>query len=196
MVKNFGQGGSSSNLRGISSQSPTTSTHSFTGSKKDNYFNRSGLSTPASTYTSYISPDKVGCLTAVRMTAMDKLSRYFRRLVHIKQMDFEFAAWQMLYLLIHPQKVYRNFMYRKRTKDQWARDDPAFLLLLAASLSGSSVLFALALNLSFLGFVAFFLGCFRRLHWCWTCSRHFSMVHIQSVFASCARPGCGVGLLL
>jgi len=43
------------------------------------------------------------------------------------------------------------------TKDQWARDDPAFLLLLAASLAGSSVLFALALNLSFGGFVAFFL---------------------------------------
>jgi hypothetical protein len=91
------------------------------------------------------------------MTAGQKLGRYLRRLVHIRQMDFEFAGWQMLYLLINPQKVYRNFMYRKRTKDQWARDDPAFLLLLAASLAGSSVLFALALNLSLGGFVAFFL---------------------------------------
>lgn len=43
------------------------------------------------------------------------------------------------------------------TKDQWARDDPAFLLLLALSLSLTSVLFALVLNLSVGGFVAFFL---------------------------------------
>jgi len=48
-------------------------------------------------------------------------------------------------------------MYRKRTKDQWARDDPAFLLLLALCLSLTSILFALVLNLSFGGFVAFFL---------------------------------------
>lgn len=47
------------------------------------------------------------------MNAVAKLSRYLRRLVHIRQMDFEFAAWQMLHLLIHPQKVYRNFLYRK-----------------------------------------------------------------------------------
>ena len=91
------------------------------------------------------------------MTAGAKLGRYFRRLVHIRQMDFEFAAWQMLYLLINPQRVYRNFMYRKKTKDQWARDDPAFLVLLACALFGSSVLFALALNLSFFSFCTFFL---------------------------------------
>ena len=47
------------------------------------------------------------------MTAGAKLSRYFRRLVRFKQMDFEFAVWQMIYLLVKPQKVYRNFMYRK-----------------------------------------------------------------------------------
>lgn len=28
-------------------------------------------------------------------------------------MDFEFALWQMIYLFIAPQKVYRNFGYRK-----------------------------------------------------------------------------------
>lgn len=61
----------------------------------------------------FSSAEKVGCFTAVRMTASAKLSRFFRRLVHIRQMDFEFASWQMFYLLFHPQKVYRNFMYRK-----------------------------------------------------------------------------------
>jgi hypothetical protein len=43
------------------------------------------------------------------------------------------------------------------TKDQFARDDPAFLLLLALSLSVTSILFALVLSLSFGGFVAFFM---------------------------------------
>ena len=61
----------------------------------------------------YSSSDRVGCLTAVRMNAGAKLSRYFRRLIRFKQMDFEFAIWQMIYLLMKPQKVYRNFMYRK-----------------------------------------------------------------------------------
>jgi hypothetical protein len=28
-------------------------------------------------------------------------------------MDFEFAIWQMIYLMIKPQQVYRNFAYRK-----------------------------------------------------------------------------------
>ncbi|VDN48074.1 unnamed protein product, partial [Gongylonema pulchrum] len=49
------------------------------------------------------------------MTAVAKLNRYFRRLIRFRQMDFEFALWQMIYLLIKPQKVYRNFMYRKRS---------------------------------------------------------------------------------
>ena len=71
-------------------------------------------------------------------------------------MDFEFAIWQMLYLFYKPQNVYRNFQYRKvrlhlswlehfsiiimqETKAQFARDDPAFLVLLAALLLVSTV---------------------------------------------------------
>uniref|UniRef100_A0A1I7Z5T7 Protein unc-50 n=1 Tax=Steinernema glaseri TaxID=37863 RepID=A0A1I7Z5T7_9BILA len=122
---------------------------------------RGGYTTPGArsvhSATSTTLTGRVGCLTAVKMTALAKLNRFFRRLVRFRQMDFEFAGWQMLYLLIHPQKVYRNFMYRKRAKDQWARDDPAFLVLLAASLAITSILFALVLNLSFGGFVSFLL---------------------------------------
>lgn len=51
------------------------------------------------------------------MTASAKLGRYFRRLIRFQQMDFEFAIWQMIYLLVQPQKVYRNFMYRKSEFD-------------------------------------------------------------------------------
>lgn len=70
-------------------------------------------------------------------------------------MDFEYAFWQMLYLIIAPQKVYRNFAYRKQTKDQWARDDPAFLVLLSFWLFVSSVGFAIVLKLHFLAFFKF-----------------------------------------
>lgn len=62
-------------------------------------------------------------------------------------MDFEFAMWQMLYLFTSPQKVYRNFHYRKQTKNQWARDDPAFLVLLSIWLCVSTTGFGFVLGL-------------------------------------------------
>lgn len=73
---------------------------------------------------------------AARHTAGAKRYKYLRRLFRFRQMDFEFAGWQMLYLFTSPQRVYRNFHYRKQTKDQWARDDPAFLVLLSVWLCG------------------------------------------------------------
>lgn len=39
---------------------------------------------------------------------------YLRRLFKFNQMDFDFAAWQMVYLFVSPQKVFRNSNYRKR----------------------------------------------------------------------------------
>ncbi|KAA8579812.1 hypothetical protein FQN60_006905 [Etheostoma spectabile] len=80
-----------------------------------------------------ILPDSNGALgarDAARHTAGAKRYKYLRRLLRFKQMDFEFALWQMLYLFTSPQRVYRNFHYRKQTKDQWARDDPETLKLL------------------------------------------------------------------
>ena len=82
-----------------------------------------------------------GSRDAARHTAGAKRYKYLRRLLHFRQMDFEFALWQMLYLFTSPQRVYRNFHYRKQTKDQWARDDPAFLVLLSIWLCGKSALF-------------------------------------------------------
>ncbi|KAK6172900.1 hypothetical protein SNE40_016469 [Patella caerulea] len=92
-----------------------------------------------------------------RLTATSKRQKYFKRLLRFKQMDFEYAFWQMIYLFVSPQKVYRNFQYRKHTKDQWARDDPAFLVLLSFWLVVSSVGFAVVLKLTFLAFVKFIL---------------------------------------
>ncbi|KAJ1859578.1 hypothetical protein GGH12_001031 [Coemansia sp. RSA 1822] len=56
-------------------------------------------------------------------------SALWRRFFHWRQLDFEFALWQMLYLLVSPRHVYRNIYYHKQTKNQWARDDPAFMIL-------------------------------------------------------------------
>jgi len=47
------------------------------------------------------------------MTAAVKRYRYMRKLLNFEQMDFEFAFWQMTFLFINPQKVYRNFQHRK-----------------------------------------------------------------------------------
>jgi len=84
------------------------------------------------------------------MSAAAKRYKYLRRILKFSQMDFEFAIWQAIYLFISPQKVYRNFQYRKQTKSQFARDDPAFLVLLSVFLVVSSAGFGLVLSLSFL----------------------------------------------
>lgn len=60
------------------------------------------------------------------------LTQYIRRLWAWEQMDFESCFDQMAALVGPPQsmaKVYKLAMYRKRTKNQWARDDPAFALV-------------------------------------------------------------------
>ncbi|KAK5847584.1 hypothetical protein PBY51_016701 [Eleginops maclovinus] len=96
------------------------------------------------------SPHSNGTLDsrdAARHTAGFKRYKYLRRLLHFKQMDFQFAIWQMLYLFTSPQRVYRNFHYRKQTKDQWARDDPAFLVLLGIWLCVSTIGFGLVLDM-------------------------------------------------
>lgn len=45
-------------------------------------------------------------------------------------MDWELTMWQMAYLCFQPTKVYDTTKYHKQTKNQWARDDPGFVVLL------------------------------------------------------------------
>jgi len=61
----------------------------------------------------------------------------------------------MVYLFISPQKVFRDFAYRKQTKNQFARDDPAFVVLLSLVLVVSSVLFGVVMSLSFFNIIKF-----------------------------------------
>lgn len=82
-------------------------------------------------------------------SALEKCSKFVNRLFHVNHMDFEFACWQMINLMVAPSKVFRNATYRKQTKNQYSRDDPAFLLLLGLwfLISSTALSFVLGLNL-------------------------------------------------
>lgn len=55
---------------------------------------------------------------------------YVRRLFDHQQMDFEAAFDQILMLMsTDPKRAYTSSYYRKQMKNQWARDDPAFIVL-------------------------------------------------------------------
>ena len=96
-------------------------------------------------------------LPAVCKPGSLRIPTYIRRVYKYQHMDFEYAIWQMSCLLFYPSKVYRQFQFNKQTKSKWARDDPAFLVLLSLALCISSIGFAIALKLSFFGFIKFIL---------------------------------------
>mmetsp|Transcript_5486 Transcript_5486/g.14880 ORF Transcript_5486/g.14880 Transcript_5486/m.14880 type:complete len:277 (-) Transcript_5486:218-1048(-) len=57
-------------------------------------------------------------------------AQYLSRLLDVRQMDIQSALDQMKSLLsTRPDVVYKTSYYRKRTKNHWARDDPAFVAL-------------------------------------------------------------------
>mmetsp|Transcript_12108 Transcript_12108/g.36444 ORF Transcript_12108/g.36444 Transcript_12108/m.36444 type:complete len:219 (+) Transcript_12108:95-751(+) len=92
-----------------------------------------------------------------RRNSVHRRYKFFRRLLNFRQCDFQFALWQMLYLLISPNRVYRHAHYQKTHKNQYARDDPAFLVLLAGFLCLSSLMVAIVFGLSFGNFLALLL---------------------------------------
>lgn len=81
---------------------PTSPTPSESGSMLSGYSFRSGRSHLPRPATANLCS-----------SATSKTTKYLRRLVKFRQMDFEFALWQMWHLFVAPQKVYRNFGYRK-----------------------------------------------------------------------------------
>lgn len=74
-----------------------------------------------------------------------------RRLTRLNQLDFEFALWQLLYLCINPSRVYRNLYYQKQTKNRWARDDPAFILILCACVCLAAIGYGVAYGVGVIG---------------------------------------------
>ncbi|EFA81996.1 UNC-50 family protein [Heterostelium album PN500] len=71
---------------------------------------------------------------------------YFRRIFHYPQMDIEYTFWIMFYLCFNPARVYRNTSWHKQTKNQWARDDPAFVVILVFFMSIASMSYAIAFH--------------------------------------------------
>mmetsp|Transcript_1950 Transcript_1950/g.3880 ORF Transcript_1950/g.3880 Transcript_1950/m.3880 type:complete len:244 (-) Transcript_1950:16-747(-) len=77
--------------------------------------------------------------------ASASLSQYLKRMVHYAQMDIDNTFTQMMYLCVAPRKVYQLTSYRKQTKQQWARDDPAFIVVLVFFLTVAAVSYYIAL---------------------------------------------------
>merc|ERR1719401_3281361 len=78
--------------------------------------------------------------------ACTTFSEYLRRMVQYAQMDMSYTFAQMIYLCMAPRKVYQLTSYRKQTKNQWARDDPAFVVVLIFFLVVASVAYGIALQ--------------------------------------------------
>ncbi|KAF9057179.1 UNC-50 [Panaeolus papilionaceus] len=78
-------------------------------------------------------------LSSGRSSNSFRLPVIFRRFHRFQQMDFELAAWQLTYLCLAPRRVYRNVYFHKQTKNTWARDDPAILVLIGACLLVSAI---------------------------------------------------------
>ncbi|XP_047966080.1 protein unc-50 homolog isoform X2 [Salvia hispanica] len=69
---------------------------------------------------------------------------YLRRIVKWQQMDIEYTFWQMLNLCTSPKVVYQHTKYHKQTKNQWARDDPAFVVICSLLFSVSLIAYCAA----------------------------------------------------
>ncbi|GFR46252.1 hypothetical protein Agub_g7801 [Astrephomene gubernaculifera] len=67
------------------------------------------------------------------------VAAYLRRFLKPKQWDLEYTFWLMLQLCISPKTAYRHTAYHKQTKNQWARDDPAFIVVCCVLLAIASL---------------------------------------------------------
>ncbi|GAX73576.1 hypothetical protein CEUSTIGMA_g1027.t1 [Chlamydomonas eustigma] len=74
------------------------------------------------------------------------VGHYLRRLLKPKQMDFEYTFWTMLQLVVSPRTAYRHTAYHKQTKNHWARDDPAFLLVMCTLVMLTACAYCLAFS--------------------------------------------------
>eukprot|EP00842_Homolaphlyctis_polyrhiza_P004587 jgi/Hompol1/5129/HPOL_004202-RA len=64
---------------------------------------------------------------------------YFRRMFSFPQMDFDLALWQIAFLVISPKR------------NQWARDDPAFHLLIAIAMCVAAIAYGIAYGCTVVG---------------------------------------------
>ena len=76
--------------------------------------------------------------------ARAELVDYASRMLRFRQLDLEYAVWFMVNLCISPHTAFRSTLYHSRTKHQWARDDPAFVVVLLYLLLVASVAWSYA----------------------------------------------------
>ncbi|CAN1192471.1 Protein unc-50 homolog [Linum perenne] len=76
--------------------------------------------------------------------AQSVLPQYLRRIIKWQQMDIEYTFWQMLHLCSSPKVVYQHTKYHKQTKNQWARDDPAFVVICSLLLTVATLAYCAA----------------------------------------------------
>jgi len=58
-------------------------------------------------------------------------------------MDFEYTFWTLMQLCISPKTAYRHTAYQKQTKNQWARDDPAQVMVTCALVTLASTAYCI-----------------------------------------------------
>lgn len=86
-------------------------------------------------------------------------SYYLQRILDVRQMDIQSALDQMKTLLsVRPQMIYKTAYYRKQTKNHWARDDPAFLLLQAMFLIFACFAYSIAFKANLANSLSFVLA--------------------------------------
>lgn len=62
----------------------------------------------------------------------------------MQQWDLEYTFYQVINSFRSPAKVYKLTQHRKQTKNQWARDDPAFACVIAAFLTVCAIAYGVA----------------------------------------------------
>ena len=83
-------------------------------------------------------------LDSFDLNASGPLFEYVQRMLRWQHMDFEYTIWQMLQLCVNPSRAYRTTLYHSCTKHAWARDDPAFVVVLVYLLFVVSIAWSLA----------------------------------------------------
>lgn len=88
-----------------------------------------------------------------------QIQSYLHRIFDVQQMDIQSAVDQMQTLIFTttPQRIYKTSYYRKQTKNHWARDDPAFVVLQVLFLICSSISFCIAFRMVTFRTILFFL---------------------------------------
>uniref|UniRef100_A0A6A7G866 UNC-50 family protein n=1 Tax=Hirondellea gigas TaxID=1518452 RepID=A0A6A7G866_9CRUS len=105
---------------------------------------------PSTSPAAFHTREYVAPITPVEPRQGD-LHRYFVRVFHSTHMDFQSAFSLMMNLCRSPKTVYQTTECRKDIKNQWARDDPAFLVILVGLNILSNIIYSLSFGVRSFG---------------------------------------------